>query len=110
MHSPGGVKITALEGRIVVNNTLERYASCRCQASFFLYPSPHSRLSLALQGLQPVVRHILFPSSRAEIREKPEPTGLYVNSDEEDHKQAEEDLLGHSTANTGNAEDVPDLL
>ena len=73
----------------------------------------NSRLDLALLGLQPVIRHILFPSSRAEIREKPAVVGLYDNSEEEEGKHQEHDLLGHGDVAAGGAaasDDVPDLL
>mmetsp|Transcript_28094 Transcript_28094/g.66379 ORF Transcript_28094/g.66379 Transcript_28094/m.66379 type:complete len:230 (+) Transcript_28094:130-819(+) len=49
-RSAGGVRVTALKGRIVCDNTLE------------------ARLELALHDLQPVVRYMLFPSCRAEDR------------------------------------------
>lgn len=52
--SAGGVVLSALEGRIRCNNLLEE------------------RLTLALNDLTPVVRDLLFPASRAEVRTKPE--------------------------------------
>jgi V-type H+-transporting ATPase subunit E len=51
--SAGGVVLAAMDGRIRCDNTLEE------------------RLKLAMAGLTPVVRDLLFPSSRAEVRVKP---------------------------------------
>jgi vacuolar-type H+-ATPase subunit E/Vma4 len=52
--SAGGVVLAALDGKIRCNNTLEE------------------RLKLAMGDLQPVVRDLLFPSARAEVRVKPD--------------------------------------
>lgn len=51
--SAGGVILSALDGKIKCNNMLEE------------------RLKLAMQDLQPVIRDLLFPSARAEVRVKP---------------------------------------
>jgi vacuolar-type H+-ATPase subunit E/Vma4 len=51
--SAGGVILSALDGKIKCNNMLEE------------------RLKLAMQDLQPVIRDLLFPSARAEVRIKP---------------------------------------
>lgn len=51
--SAGGVQLAAKGGTIRCDNTLE------------------ARLSLALADLTPVVRDLLFPSARAEVRTKP---------------------------------------
>lgn len=51
--SAGGVVLAAMDGRIRCDNTLEE------------------RLKLAMAGLTPVIRDLLFPSARAEIRTKP---------------------------------------
>ena len=53
VNRSGGVKVSTNGGRIVSDNTLD------------------SRLEAAMHDLQPVVRHVLFPSCRAEVREKP---------------------------------------
>lgn len=52
-NSAGGVTLSGANGRIRCSNTLE------------------DRLGLVLQDLQPVVRDLLFPSARAEVRSKP---------------------------------------
>jgi vacuolar-type H+-ATPase subunit E/Vma4 len=51
--SAGGIVLAGAEGRIRCSNTLE------------------DRLALALNDLQPVIRDLLFPSARAEVRTKP---------------------------------------
>lgn len=51
--SAGGVILAAQDGKIRCNNTLEE------------------RLTLAMAELTPVVRDLLFPSARAEVRQKP---------------------------------------
>lgn len=51
--SAGGVILAAQDGKIRCNNTLEE------------------RLTLAMAELTPVVRDLLFPSARAEVRTKP---------------------------------------
>lgn len=53
--SAGGVFAQGAAGRIKVNNTLE------------------ARLDLAFDDLTPVVRDLLYPSARAEVRVKPKP-------------------------------------
>ena len=52
-NSSGGVVVWANNGRIKCNNTLE------------------DRLSLVMADLTPVVRDLVFPSARAEVRTKP---------------------------------------
>lgn len=49
----GGVVVWAANGRIKCNNTLEE------------------RLNLVITDLTPVIRDVLFPSARAEVRTKP---------------------------------------
>jgi vacuolar-type H+-ATPase subunit E/Vma4 len=51
--SAGGVILAAKDGTIRCNNTLE------------------DRLDLTITGLTPVIRDLLFPSARAEVRSKP---------------------------------------
>lgn len=58
-NSAGGVLLSGANGRIRCSNTLE------------------DRLGLVMQDLQPVVRDLLFPSARAEIRTKPAITEVH---------------------------------
>lgn len=62
--SAGGVKVTTEDGKITCDNTLE------------------SRLELTVHDLEPAVRYALFPSCRAEKRDKPPAV-----------REGEEDLL-----------------
>lgn len=51
--SAGGVILSSMDGRIRCSNLLEE------------------RLSLAMAELQPVIRDVLFPSARSELKDKP---------------------------------------
>lgn len=62
-NSAGGVTLSGANGRIRCSNTLE------------------DRLGLVLQDLQPVVRDLLFPSARAEVRTKPAITEMHGSSE-----------------------------
>lgn len=66
----GGVIVTTHNGRIRCNNMLAE------------------RLKLAMAGLQPVVRDLLFPSARAEVRTKPGLTGFALHAAEETKRKA----------------------
>lgn len=59
--SAGGVTLSTQGGRITCDNTLE------------------ARLSLATADLTPVVRDLLFPSARAEVRTKPAIKDIHGN-------------------------------